>query len=291
MDVVGEQPGPGLWKVTKGDHVLWLLGTLDHVPKRMQWHSRAVEAALDTSQELLTNGPAVSAHVGPIMLLRLYVQWRGMQTDPNRTRLHDWLPAPLYARFETLKGRYDAHDGRIEELRPPFAALRLYQRALDGVGLTQRDEIERTVIELARRRHIPVQHPRLQVDDPLGTLKQVRALSPALEVGCLASTITRLETDLPSMQERAQAWAVGDVDRLRTLPFPDQRAVCISALSAAPGVRTVIDDASAAWINAAEAALNAHRVSFALRPIYDLLAADGPLARFRAEGYEVHSPD
>jgi hypothetical protein len=187
--------------------------------------------------------------------------------------------------------RYDAHDGRIEELRPPFAALRLYQRALDGVGLTQRDEIERTVIELARRRHIPVKHPRLQVDDPLGTLKQVRALSPALEVGCLASTVTRLETDLPAMQERARAWAVGDVDRLRTLPFPDQRAVCISALSVAPGVRTVIDAASAAWINAAEAALNAHPVSFALRPIYDLLATDGPLARFRAEGYEVHSPD
>ena len=291
IEVVGEQPGPGLWKVTKGDHVMWLLGTLNHVPARMQWHSRAVLSALDDSQELLASGPAVSAHAGPIMLLRLYLQWRGMQKDPGGTRLRDWLQAPLYGRFETLKERYDAHDGRIEKLRPPFAALRLYRRALDAAGLTRRDEIERTVLGLARRRHIPITHARLEVPEPLRTLKQVRALSPAVEVDCLATTIERLESDLPAMQQRAQAWAVGDVQRLRALPYPDQREVCIEALSAAPTVRTLVDNASQAWISAAEAALNAHRVSFALQPIYQLLAADGPLARFRAEGYQVRSPD
>src|ERR1700723_964152 len=56
VDVVGEQPGPGLWKVSKGDHVLWLLGTLDHLPRRMTWRSSEVEAALSQSQELLTSG-------------------------------------------------------------------------------------------------------------------------------------------------------------------------------------------------------------------------------------------
>ncbi|MGH8142060.1 MAG: TraB/GumN family protein [Steroidobacteraceae bacterium] len=166
-----------------------------------------------------------------------------------------------------------------------------YISALDSAGLTRRNEIEQTVIALARRHHIPVQHARLQVDDPLSALKQVRALSPALEVDCLASTVSRLQTDLPAMQQRARAWAVGDVERLRALPFPDQRQVCIAALSAAPAVKTLVDSASEAWISAAESALNAHRVSFALRPIYDLLAANGPLARFRAEGYEVHGPE
>ena len=28
VDVVGERPGPKLWKVTRGGHVLWVLGTL-----------------------------------------------------------------------------------------------------------------------------------------------------------------------------------------------------------------------------------------------------------------------
>ena len=290
VDVVGEQPGPGLWKISKGDHVLWLLGTLDHVPKGMTWRSRQVQSALASSQQLLANAPSVSAPLNPILLFRLYLQWRGLQKDPDRTRLRDWLPAPLYARFELLKARYDPHDGRIEELRPPFAALRLYQRSLDAAGLTRGNEIEHAVLELAHRDHVRVVRATVRVADPLGTLKQVRALSPALEVDCLATTIRRLETDLPIMQARAHAWAVGDIAQLRALPYPDQMEACVTALSAAPDVRALVQSASQAWMDAAESALNSYRQSFAIRPIYELLAPGGPLARFRAEGYAVEDP-
>ncbi len=290
VDVMGERPGPRLWKITKGDHVLWLLGSLDHVPKKMKWHSTEVESALGQSQVLLTAGPSVSAHVGPIMAVRLYVQWRGMQKDPDHTQLRDWLSTPLYARFEVLKAQFDAHDAGIEELRPPFAALRLYQRALDATGLTRTNEIEHSVIALARRHDIPIERPQLKVDDPLDTLKQVRALSPAVEVDCLAATVERLESDLPTMRERARAWAVGDVDRLRALPYPNQLEACIAALSASPRVKLLVADAARAWTAAAESALDRNRVSFAVRPIYDLLAHDGPLARFRAEGYRIDGP-
>lgn len=290
VQVVGEQPGPGLWKVSRGDHVLWLLGTLDHVPKGMTWHSRQVQTALAGSQQLLANEPSVEAPLNPVLLFRLYVQWRGLQKDPDHSRLRDWLPAPLYARFEALKERYDPHDRRIEELRPPFAALRLYRRTLDAIGLTRTNEIEKAVIELAHREHVPVVRASVHVGDPLGTLKQVRALSPALEVDCLRTTVARLESDLPTMQQRARAWAVGDVERLRTLPYPNQMEACVSALSAAPDVKALVQSASDAWMNAAEAALTRDRVSFAIRPIYELLAPNGPLTRFRAQGYTVEDP-
>jgi uncharacterized protein YbaP (TraB family) len=288
--VVGERPGPRLWKVSRGDHVLWLLGTLDHVPKNMTWRSRQVEAALDQSQELLMSGPALDAHIGPVMAVRLYVQWRGMQRDPDRTRLQDWISPALYARFEQLKARFDPRDGRIEELRPPFAALRLYQRALESIGLTRSNEIEHAVVAMAERHRIPVERPQLKVDDPLGTLKQVGALSPALEVDCLEATVARLETDLPSMRERAAAWASGDVDRLRGLPYPNQLQACIGDLSASPRLKQLVAGASAAWMTAAQSALERHRVSFAVRPIYDLLSHDGPLERFRAQGYRIEGP-
>ena len=45
--VTGVQPGPGLWKVSKGEHVLWILGTLSPLPNQMQWDSRAFGARLD----------------------------------------------------------------------------------------------------------------------------------------------------------------------------------------------------------------------------------------------------
>jgi uncharacterized protein YbaP (TraB family) len=290
IDVYGVQPGPGLWKITRGDHVLWLLGTLDHVPRGMTWRSHEVETALSHSQELLESNPDVAAPLNPVLLFRLYVQWRGLQKDPEHTRLRDWLPAPLYARFEALKQRYDPNDGRIEELRPPFAALRLYRRAVDAAGLTRGNVVEHAVLEMAHREHVPLTRAQLHVADPLGTLKQVRALSPATQVDCLAATVTRLEKDLPVMQQRARAWAVGNVTQLRALPYPNQLEACETALSAAPDVRALLRAASDGWMSAAEAALDRHPVSFAMRPIYELLAADGPLAHFRAEGYRVKEP-
>jgi uncharacterized protein YbaP (TraB family) len=288
--IVGERPGPRLWKVSKSDHVLWLLGTLNHLPKRMTWRSSEVDAALAQSQELLTSGPSVSASVGPIGAIRLYLQWRRTQKNPDHLKLNVWLPAPLYARFEALKARFDAGDDGIEELRPSFAALRLYEHAVEAAGMTAHDEVEQTVVKLARRRGIPIQRAELKIEDPSGALKEVSALPPTVEIDCLAATVTRIETDLPSMQERAKAWATGDVDRLRALPYPQQREVCLSALSNSPRIKALVDRVAQAWNNEAEAALSRNRVSFAMRPIYELLDANGPLAKFRAEGYRVEGP-
>src|SRR5690242_7710009 len=47
--VSGEQPGPGLWKVTKGSHTLWILGTLTPLPQKMTWRSREVERVVAKS--------------------------------------------------------------------------------------------------------------------------------------------------------------------------------------------------------------------------------------------------
>jgi uncharacterized protein YbaP (TraB family) len=288
--IVGERPGPRLWKVSKGDHVLWLLGTLSHLPKRMTWRSSEVDSALAESQELLTSGPSVSASVGPIGAIRLYVQWRRTQKSPDGLKLNVWLPAPLYARFEALKVRFDPGDDSIEELRPSFAALRLYEHAVEAAGMTAHDEVEQTVVKLAKRRHIPIQRAELKVEDPSGALKEVSALPPTAEIDCVAATVTRIETDLPSMQQRAKAWATGDVDRLRALPYPNQREVCLSALSNSPRIKGLIDSLAQAWRSGAESALTRNRVSFAMRPIYDLLDTDGALAKFRAEGYVVAGP-
>lgn len=290
IQIVGERPGPRLWKITRGDHVLWVLGTLNHLPRKLIWRSSEVESVIGHSQQVLAAAPSVSADVGPFAMVRLYFQWRSVQKTPSRTALKDWLPPPLYARFEMLKARYDPHDSRIEELRPAFAAYRLYEQALDAAGLTGRDEVEKAVLKLAAREHVPVKRTQLAVPDPSGALKDVSALSPSVDVKCLETTVARLETDLPTMQERARAWSVGNVQRLRQLTFPDQLEACMNALSNAPRIKALFDEASRAWDNAADSALDTDRISFAMRPIYELLAADGPLARFRARGDTVEGP-
>ena len=290
LNIVGERPGPRLWKISKGDHVLWLMGTLTHVPRRMTWRSTEVEAAIGQSQELLASGFSVSAGLGPISAVKLYFQWRRTQKNPDRTTLKDWVPRPLYARFEAVKANFDAGDREIEQLRPGLAALRLYDRAVDSAGLTERDTVEQEVERLAKKQHVPIAKPKLRINDPSGALKEVGDLPPSLEIGCLDATMTRIESDLQNMQQRGIAWSVGDVDRLRTLPFPNQREVCLAAVSNSPRMKALVDTAQQTWLDEAEAALTRNRVTFAMRPIYDLLDPNGVLAKFRAEGYRVEGP-
>jgi uncharacterized protein YbaP (TraB family) len=288
--ITGERPGPRLWKVSNGEHVLWMLGTLSHVPRGMKWRSKEVDGVLDQSQELLLNAPEVAASIGPISAIHLYFQWRHLQKNPAHSMLKAWLPAALYARFEALKARFDPGDSEIEQLRPTFAALRLYQHAIAAAGLTQGDEVQQTVVSQAEHRHLRIQRSAVRVDDPSAIFRQVAALSPTVEVACLQTTVERLESDLPTMQRRAAAWAVGDVALLRTLPYPNQREACISALSSVPNIKALVDHASQAWLAEAEFALEHNRVSIAMRPIYDLLAPDGSLAQLRAAGYRVEGP-
>jgi hypothetical protein len=63
--VSGEQPGPGLWKVSRGDHVLWVLGTLAPLPKGMNWKAKEVVEVIATAQEVLgTPQVGIKADVG-----------------------------------------------------------------------------------------------------------------------------------------------------------------------------------------------------------------------------------
>jgi hypothetical protein len=51
--VVGKQPGPGLWRVSKGDHDLWIFATLTPLPKQMIWDATDIEKHIGQSQTVL----------------------------------------------------------------------------------------------------------------------------------------------------------------------------------------------------------------------------------------------
>ena len=52
--VIGKRPGPPLWKVTNGDNVLWIFGTLHPLPKSLEWDSESVEWVISQSREYLS---------------------------------------------------------------------------------------------------------------------------------------------------------------------------------------------------------------------------------------------
>ncbi len=63
--VAGVQPGPGLWKVRQGDHLLYVLGTQSPLPKNITWRSDEVNQVLQLADEVLASpGISVGADIG-----------------------------------------------------------------------------------------------------------------------------------------------------------------------------------------------------------------------------------
>lgn len=293
--VTGEQPGPGLWKVSQHDHVLWILGTLTPVPKKMTWRSRSVEAVLAQSQSVIAV-PRFDPEIGFFKGLMLLPSLIGVRKNPDGARLQEVLPADLYARWRALKDKYIGHDEGVEKWRPIFAAQALYSAAIEKSGLSSEGIVWPVVKKIATEHHVPVTTPQLKISvkAPGPAIREFKK-SPLDDLQCFARTLERLETDLDAMKARANAWAVGDVDALSRLPYPDQTAACREAVLNSQvvqerGLQDVLSRRQAMWLAAAEAALARNESTLATLPVYDLLQPEGVLAKLKARGYEVEAP-
>jgi uncharacterized protein YbaP (TraB family) len=288
--VEGHHQGPRMWRVRRGDHLLWILGTVSPLPKKMIWQPDAVQEVLRETQEVVPAWPSYGIGANPITALRLYTQWRRMQKPPDHMPLQQALPPPLYARVAALEARYDPHDKTLEQERPMLAAERLLGKVLEGSGLTARNEVQETVLHLARAQGVRVRQDKLRIDDPVDVLKDVGATPLSGEIACLDAVVTRLETDLGPMQARARAWALGDVATLRNLPHTDSHTACVTAVSTSDRVRTIVQRAEEDWLVAVQDSLARNRGTLAVQSMDRLLGEYGALAALKARGYEVEGP-
>jgi uncharacterized protein YbaP (TraB family) len=288
--ISGGYRGPKLWRVSKDGHALWVLGTVAPLPKRMVWQTDDIQGLLRRTQEVIPAWPSVGIGFHPFMALHLYALWREAQTNPDHLPLQAVLPPALYARFSALKLRFAPHDRRIEQLRPILAARRLYDEALSASDLTPHNDIQRTVLGLARQESVPIHEDKLLVKDPVDVMRDLTEIPRSAEIACLQSVVTRLETDVGPMQARARAWALGDVALLRRLPHTDSRATCLEAVSGSTRVRALVAQAQQDWMTAAVQALDHNRTTLALQSMDLLLGPDGTLATLRRMGYQVEGP-
>jgi hypothetical protein len=298
--VTGQQPGPGLWKVTRADdpdgNVLWVLGNYSPLPKKFAWRPGEIEAVIGASQEVLAP-PSINASVGPLGGITLLPSLIGARNNPEGRRLEEVVPPELYARWRLLKARYLGDDDGVERWRPIFAANELYKAALARNGLVPYEGVWPQVERIARRHRVRVVEPELdvKVGKARSAIREFKRM-PLDDVACFARTLERLETDLDLMRERAGAWATGDVARLRQLAPLERATACLGALFGSTlarerGYGDVIDRARLAWLQAAEAALERNPSTLAVIPVDELLKPDGHFARLRKLGYVVTEPD
>lgn len=294
--VVGEQPGPSLWRVYKDDHVMYILGFLSPISKNMQWHSKKMEEAVAGSQEFLRE-PSVKVQISFWGKVSLAPSLIGIKHNPDGKKLVDVLPENLYARWAALKEKYIGKDNDIEKNRPIFVASELAKKSILKSDMVPYDSVRWAVEAIVRDKKIKTTRPIIAPE-----LKNPRALAKKFknstldDTECFAKTLDRLETDLDSMRARANAWATGNMDALRKLPYHDEREDCESAvlnseIAQEYGLPEIKRSMQAAWVAAAETALTNNESTFAMLPMAELYKADGYLAALAAKGYVIERPE
>jgi uncharacterized protein YbaP (TraB family) len=285
--VMGEQPGPGLWKVSSGERVLWILGEVSPIPRKVRWKSVKFERLLRNSQELLLD--LSGSWLADAAEMTAY---REAEKLPRGTSLADVISPELNRRVKATARKYGAFD--LQELRPFAATNRLVVSAMRTLGLKAFSA--RFVAEdLAKKRDIRITYfaaPEPPFDKRLETWKQDS------NAACLARVVETLRDGGTGVKRLANAWSVGDIEAMRGLvsaySFSRDGLRAAECAAAMRGGERQADEYAMGrrkgWMNEAERALRDNRSTMAVVLMSELFAADGYLAALRAHGYDVVEP-
>ncbi|MFS2022807.1 TraB/GumN family protein [Massilia sp. CT11-137] len=294
--IEGRRPGPGVWKVSKGTHVMWVFGTYSPLPRNMEWDASRVERLVAKSQEVLMP-PVAKAHIGFFSGLTALPSLIGIKRNPDDAVLHDVVPADVYAHWTVLKAKYIGEDDGIEHYRPVFAGEELLLAGLKKSGLSYGSEVLGKIEDVAKKNKVKMTDSGydVMVDDPRKLVRDFKN-SQVADLVCFTKTLDTLDTDLETMRVRANAWANGDIAEIRGLNFAERRDACLDAVmnssiaKDAAALRQVRQRLRTSWLKAAENALASNAATFAVLEIQDILGPTSYLAGLQARGYVVESP-
>lgn len=294
--IEGRRPGPGVWKVSKGTHVMWVFGTYSPLPRKMEWDASRVERLVAKSQEVLMP-PVAKAHIGFFSGLTALPSLIGIKRNPDDAVLHDVVPADVYAHWTVLKAKYVGEDDGIEHYRPVFAGEELLLAGLKKSGLSYGSEVLGKIEDVAKKNKVKMTDSGydVMVDDPRKLVRDFKN-SQVDDLVCFTKTLDTLDTDLETMRVRANAWANGDIGEIRGLNFAERRDACLDAVmnssiaKDAAALRQVRQRLRTSWLKAAQNALASNATTFAVLEIQDILGPTSYLAGLQARGYVVESP-
>jgi len=283
--VSGERTGPGLWHVHRGNAQVWILGSMSPLPKGITWRSKQVEQILDGTQEVLVQKPI---EIGFARILWLLITQRDLLMVGGGKRLKDVLPANLHDRFAVQRAKYTNDASKWERFRPLVAAAFLQQDAFHQAGLSTRVDLGASMRSLAKKHHVALEE--IKIAGVRDFIEALKTLPPATENACVEASLATVESGLPRLLDRAQAWANGNVERIEKLPEPPEVNACREALDAGSGASDLIARIRKTWLDAIDARMQTAGVTVAVVNIDMMLEHGGLLDELRAKGYEVDAP-
>lgn len=263
--------GPVMWKLTRGDATVWVLGILDVKPNSLTWNSHRFEHVLEGSK---------------VLILPRESHWDPVNSDlPKHVHLQDVVAASTWQRFETTATRDSFNVTTYNTYKPVWAGARLMSDVIDDHDISN-EVVPSVILDIAKNAGTPLQ--LLQRDDAQTMLTLYDTLDAGESEACLIDYLDSTDYLLGDMPAVAKAWARGDLATVLRLHRELGYTTCIAANPAtAAQYRTYAIDNPVAAIDSALATAGQ---SVAVWPLSDLLRKDGVLDELRAKGVTITSP-
>ncbi len=283
--VTAERAGPGMWHVHHGDASVWILGSISPLPRDITWRSKQVESVLESTSQVLVQKPI---EISVPRILWVLIADRKLLMVGGGKKLKDVLPPELHARFAAQRSKVTDDASKWERYRPIIAAAFLQQAAFHQVNLSMRLDLGAALRELAKKHGVRIEEVKVAgVSDMLEALKTMPAQT---ERTCVEASLSTVETGLPRLVDRAQAWAHGNVERIENTPELKDVDACRNALDAGKGAFDVIGRIRQTWLDTIDKYLRSAGTTIAVVNLDLLLERGGLLDQLRAKGFEIDAP-
>lgn len=271
-EIVVKAPEPAMWKLTKGQSVVWVMGTLSIWPENFEWQQSRFLRLLKGSRQLIVPASEVPR----------------MVSDPNlpgNQTLRDVLTPETYQRFASTVALEGLPLDAYERLRPAWAGFRMTSNFMYRHRISTA-YFPSGIRQIAEQTHVPV----IAITD--SGLKAIDShysrMDPKDAEACLNDYLDNINYYQFEMPAVAEAWAHSDLKTVLQYYRDPSYITCLLTSQRAANSHNV--ESVNRMTNAIRGALKKPGKSVAIVIITDLLRKDGVLDQLRAEGVEVTAP-
>ena len=258
---------PALWEVTGPNGARgWLFGTIHALPRRVDWRSAKLDAALAASDELVLE----IANIGDQRALE--AEFARLARSPGLPPLTERLPPAQRDAFERLARKHGIDPAQFREVETWAAALTLAQ-ALKGENKAEYG-IDREILAAAESKRIG------ELEGGAAQLAVFDTLPEADQRDLLSATIAEATAPEADEDRLARAWTTGDMALLA--------AETHTGLLADPELRAaLLTGRNRAWADRLAAKLARGGKPFVAVGAAHMAGEDGLPALLAARGYTV----
>ncbi|MDC7683799.1 TraB/GumN family protein [Asticcacaulis sp. BYS171W] len=272
--VTKDLPGPALWRVTKGDKIVWIIGTTT-IQGKAAWDSARIDRILSDAETLYLPPAAV----GGISVVYSVMKDKDL---PGKTRLKDVVSAAEYARFVETARRHGIKTADIEKDKPLWAGLRLSMAVSKKYDYSSSSVINQ-LTKTAKKHKVKVRRVATYEIKPL--LSQVNGIDAAEARRCLTASLDTIDYQTKNVPIATSAWVGGDVARLKPILNQYPKGDCLDALGDDLTARSVADT-----VGTIEKAMTGARRSVLILPMHALTGDDRLIGELRRRGFTVREP-